>query len=338
MTTDLIARIAAWQEKQGPTGAKEHHLLLLQAWADILRLRELAATCYAGLGAELDLPEPWLDALLAASEGKEFTVEGLLPFTRGNPDAEEGTLGFATIAAQPAAADPYVRWTDKWDCKHVLSLASAARMLSAYYDEWPGGLEEIESAMKTAAAPAQPAPEPAALTKNEFIVNEVVSVELDLPVGTRIKLAGKAPAAQAAAVPEAVARHSDPITDFQEGQWWVKELDAMVYDKGTFDQKRAVAVVHHLLRAVSNLAAPAPEPAADTRVDCEICNGDPERCDIHDCGDAHPKRGAVEIQWPAMPPGRGQSHVLFEDGYAEGWAKCLQMCKEAVGARGGTKS
>lgn len=44
------------------------------------RLRDLAATVYAGLGAECDLPEPWLDALLAASEGKPFSTEGLLPF------------------------------------------------------------------------------------------------------------------------------------------------------------------------------------------------------------------------------------------------------------------
>jgi len=36
------------------------------------------------------------------------------------------------------------------------------------------------------------------------------------------------------------------------------------------------------------------------------------------------------VAWPTMPPSKGQSPVLFEDGYAEGWAKCLSMCKEAV--------
>ncbi len=41
----------------------------------------------------------------------------------------------------------------------------------------------------------------------------------------------------------------EPLSDFQEGQWWVKELDAMVVD-GTPDQKRAVAVVHNLLNMV----------------------------------------------------------------------------------------
>jgi hypothetical protein len=47
--------------------------------AEVLRLRDLAATCYAGLGAECDLPEVWLDALLAASEGQDFSTNQLLP-------------------------------------------------------------------------------------------------------------------------------------------------------------------------------------------------------------------------------------------------------------------
>ena len=42
---------------------------------------------------------------------------------------------------------------------------------------------------------------------------------------------------------------NDPIAYFEEGQWWVKELDNMV-ENGTPDQKRSVAVVHHLLRSV----------------------------------------------------------------------------------------
>lgn len=40
----------------------------------------------------------------------------------------------------------------------------------------------------------------------------------------------------------------EPLSEFQEGQWWVTELDAMVAD-GTAEQKRAVAVVHHMLRS-----------------------------------------------------------------------------------------
>ena len=39
---------------------------------------------------------------------------------------------------------------------------------------------------------------------------------------------------------------------------------------------------------------------------------------------------ADAIKWPVMPSNKGQSPVLFEDGYAEGWAKCLTMCQEAM--------
>jgi hypothetical protein len=40
-----------------------------------------------------------------------------------------------------------------------------------------------------------------------------------------------------------------PLSDFREGQWWISELDAWA-ETGSADQKRAVAVVHRLLRAV----------------------------------------------------------------------------------------
>lgn len=30
-----------------------------------------------------------------------------------------------------------------------------------------------------------------------------------------------------------------------------------------------------------------------------------------------------------MPPSKGQSPVIFETGYDEGWAKCLSQCKDA---------
>lgn len=45
---------------------------------------------------------------------------------------------------------------------------------------------------------------------------------------------------------------------------------------------------------------------------------------------------ASEIQWPVIPPSKSQSHVLFEDGYAEGWAKCLAECQAAIRALKGT--
>ena len=59
---------------------------------EIIRLRDLAATCYAGLVAECDLPDAWADVFLAASQGESFTTDDLLPFTAPTgqvPEAEE---------------------------------------------------------------------------------------------------------------------------------------------------------------------------------------------------------------------------------------------------------
>ena len=36
------------------------------------------------------------------------------------------------------------------------------------------------------------------------------------------------------------------------------------------------------------------------------------------------------VAWPTMPPSIGQSPVLVESGYDEGWAKCMSMCKAAM--------
>lgn len=49
---------------------------------EIDKLRQLAATCYAGLGGECNLPEAWLNALDKAANGEDFTYEGLLPYHR----------------------------------------------------------------------------------------------------------------------------------------------------------------------------------------------------------------------------------------------------------------
>jgi len=48
---------------------------------------------------------------------------------------------------------------------------------------------------------------------------------------------------------------------FQEGQWWLSELDAMAKN-ATPDQKRAVAVVHNLLRVIAAWPQ-ASEPSKD---------------------------------------------------------------------------
>ena len=54
---------------------------LEKAHTEIDRLRALAATCYAGLGGECDLPVIWLDALNDAANGEPFDLDGLLPYT-----------------------------------------------------------------------------------------------------------------------------------------------------------------------------------------------------------------------------------------------------------------
>ena len=54
---------------------------------EIEQLRNLAATCYAGLGAECNLPEKWLDALASAAHGDPFSADDLLPFTLTPPSA-----------------------------------------------------------------------------------------------------------------------------------------------------------------------------------------------------------------------------------------------------------
>jgi hypothetical protein len=43
-------------------------------------LRALAATAYAGLVGECNLPETWADAFWHASAGERFSVSDLLPF------------------------------------------------------------------------------------------------------------------------------------------------------------------------------------------------------------------------------------------------------------------
>ncbi|WP_455154108.1 hypothetical protein [Cupriavidus campinensis] len=54
----------------------------------------------------------------------------------------------------------------------------------------------------------------------------------------------------------AASEFDSPLSDFQEGQWWVKELDALG-STGTDDQKRAIAVVHHMLRSARAALATA---------------------------------------------------------------------------------
>jgi hypothetical protein len=46
------------------------------------------------------------------------------------------------------------------------------------------------------------------------------------------------------------AQPPSPLSDFREGQWWIEELDkAAAAPDAPDDFRRAVAVVHHMLRA-----------------------------------------------------------------------------------------
>lgn len=63
----------------------------------------------------------------------------------------------------------------------------------------------------------------------------------------------------------------DMPEDFEEGQWWLKELDAMVVN-GTHDQKRAVAVVRNLM-TTAKAQQPQSEPRkAGVARTCPFCN------------------------------------------------------------------
>ncbi len=42
-----------------------------------------------------------------------------------------------------------IEWVDKWGCKCSLTVEQATRILKEYYDAWPGGLDEITSAVES---------------------------------------------------------------------------------------------------------------------------------------------------------------------------------------------
>jgi hypothetical protein len=85
---------------------------------------------------------------------------------------------------------------------------------------------------------------------------------------------------------EQLREYTEPLSEFQEGQWWVNELDALVKKEGTTDdQKRAVAVVHHMLRS----AALASAPVADERKDYCPEKRKPGGCQLHNLHCGYPK-------------------------------------------------
>ncbi len=51
----------------------------------------------------------------------------------------------------PKAPTPIapVMWVDQWDCINTMSHKRAGEILKEFYDAWPCGLDEIESAIKS---------------------------------------------------------------------------------------------------------------------------------------------------------------------------------------------
>lgn len=84
MKTDFQTLVDAVIEEAKAGKLSEISIQTLQMFEDtvneVVRLRELAACCYAGLGAECNLPDNWLNVLQAAAEGNPFTTDGLLPY------------------------------------------------------------------------------------------------------------------------------------------------------------------------------------------------------------------------------------------------------------------
>lgn len=42
-----------------------------------------------------------------------------------------------------------IEWIDQWDCKESISIEGAAEIVKEFFDEWPGGLDEIESSIRS---------------------------------------------------------------------------------------------------------------------------------------------------------------------------------------------
>lgn len=61
--------------------------------------------------------------------------------------------------------------------------------------------------------------------------------------------------------------YPEPLENFKEGQWWTKELDALKELPGaSLDQKRAVAVVHHMLKAADAHCTEVPKRVSEADV------------------------------------------------------------------------
>lgn len=92
----------AWQASSHAQVSEVHaeYVLLHELHSEIERLRELAATCYAGLGAECNLPVEWLDVLNQAANGEAFSVVNLLPFRRSHNEAIQLCVADRAVATR----------------------------------------------------------------------------------------------------------------------------------------------------------------------------------------------------------------------------------------------
>jgi Lar family restriction alleviation protein len=82
-----------------------------------------------------------------------------------------------------------------------------------------------------------------------------------------------------------------------------------------------------------------------TAVSCRACgarNGGNRAETNKDASLYWNRRAAVEsalraavpdgLKWPTMPKSQGQSNVLFDDGYEEGWSRCFEECRQMLEA------
>lgn len=44
-----------------------------------------------------------------------------------------------------APDDKVITWVDQWDCVNEIPVVYAREFLKKFWDEWPGGFEEIEA-------------------------------------------------------------------------------------------------------------------------------------------------------------------------------------------------
>tara|TARA_R110000822_G_scaffold17335_2_gene58471 strand:- start:1861 stop:2190 length:330 start_codon:yes stop_codon:yes gene_type:complete len=70
----------------------------------------------------------------------------------------EALYAIKAALAQPVSEPKQLQWTDAAGVKYAFPLQGATQLLADLYARWPGGLTEIESAMRTMAA--QPVSEP----------------------------------------------------------------------------------------------------------------------------------------------------------------------------------